>query len=545
MRLKRATRSFARSSSGKKAVWLFVLLIGFMLSINGLNVLNSYVGRDFISAIENKDAPRFARQAWLFVGVFGLSTIAAVMYRYAEERLGLLWRDWQTRQLLDRYLEHRVYYQLQETGELENPDQRIAEDVRAFTTTTMSFVLMSLNALFTVVAFSGVLWAISPRLFFVAVGYALEGSLIAVLLGKKLVGLNDQQLDREANFRSELMHVRENAESVALLNREGRLRERLVRRLDELVANTRRMVSVNRNLGFFSTGYNYLIQIMPALIVAPLFMKGRMEFGVVTQSAMAFAQLMGAFSLIVTQIQSISSYAAVTARLGRLVDAMEAACTGERSPIRMVEDGDRLTFEKLTLFREDGRCLLRELSLTIDPGTRVLFASHSGHAKAALFKAAAGLYCAGEGKIIRPSPASLLFLPERPYLPKGTLREILLRAEAAAPVPDETMMTVLRKLNLTQLVEQVGGLEIERDWDDLLPVNEQASLALARILLARPRFVFLDRLSLTMDPRQVTQLYELLDEAGITWLVLGKPGDSPHLFDAVVTIEADGAWTMR
>ena len=168
---------------------------------------------------------------------------------------------------------------------------------------------MSLNALFTIVAFSGVLWSISRLLFVVAVGYAALGSLCTVVLGGPLVRLNYDQSDREASFRAELVHVGQNAESVALLQLERRLGARLRKRLDALVANAKRIVAVNRNLGFFTTGYNYGIQIVPLVVVGPLFMRGRVDFGVVTQSVMAFSQLLGAFSLIVTQFQSISSYA--------------------------------------------------------------------------------------------------------------------------------------------------------------------------------------------------------------------------------------------
>ncbi len=524
---------------------LFVMLMVFMLSSNGLNVINSYVGRDFISAIENKNHERFIHQAWLYVGVFALSTLIAVFYRFTEERLSLLWRDWQTRQLMDRYLANRVFYQLAEYSDLENPDQRIAEDVRAFATTTLSFVLMTMNAIFTVIAFSGVLWAISPRLFFAAVIYASIGSLLTLFLGRRLIGLNDQQFDKEANFRSELMHVRENAESIAMLHREDRLYERLLRRLDELMANSRRMIAVNRNLGFFTTGYNYIIQIIPALIVAPLFMKGRMEFGVITQSAMAFALLMGAFSLIVTQFQSISSYAAVIARLGKLIDAMDNSCTAATSTIQIEENGNVLRYENLTLVRDDGRILVKDLTLSIDQGTRVMFSSFSGHAKSAIFKASAGLYCHGQGSIVRPNAANLQFLPDRPYVPKGTLREVLVNGDTDALISDDEMLKVLHSLKLDALVTQSGSLDHERDWSSNYALNELATLAFARILLAKPQFVFLDRLSISMEASQSDQLLQLLTDLGITYLMLGKPEEPLTYFDAVLTIDNDGSWNYR
>lgn len=541
----RAVGSFRRSAQGRRGLLLFAILIAFLFAINGLNVLNSYVGRDFISAIEHQDHGQFITQAWLFAGVFALSTLAAVMCRFVEERLSLLWRDWQTRQALEAYLDHRVYYHLEEGHHLENPDQRIAEDIKTFATTTLSFVLMVLNGCFTVVAFSGVLWSISPRLFLVAVAYASLGTVVTVLLGRRLVGLNNRQLDREADFRSELLHVRENAESVALLHREGRLRARLMLRLDELVLNFRRIIAVNRNVGFFTTGYNYMIQLIPALVVAPFFIRGQIEFGVVTQSAMAFAQLMGAFSLIVTQFQSISSYAAVIGRLGRMVEAIESARCVTEPPVRILEEAGRVVFDHLTLHDQGGACLVRDLNVTIERGTRVLLTGKTGHAKVALFKATAGLHCEGSGAIRRPSADQMLFLPERPYLPKGTLRELLLRTTQNGHIGDDDILEVLRLLKVESIADAAGGLDGERDWNDTLSLSEQAALAVGRVLLAGPEFVFLDRMSVAMDTTHADQVLKLFTQRGITYLVLGKPEDQLGNFDAALTLAVDGSWTWR
>ena len=210
-----------------------------------------------MTAIAGRDMAGFVRLAVVYVGVFAATTVVSVLYRFAEERLGLLWRAWLTKRVTVRYLARRTYLRMKESAEVDNPDQRIAEDIRAFTVTTLSFTLIFLNAILAAVSFSGVLWTISPLLFGVAVGYAAIGTLTTVLLGRLLVGLNYAQSGREADFRAALIHVRENADSVALLRPEGRLRERLLNRIDGLVQNFRRITSVNRNLGFFTTGYNY------------------------------------------------------------------------------------------------------------------------------------------------------------------------------------------------------------------------------------------------------------------------------------------------
>jgi vitamin B12/bleomycin/antimicrobial peptide transport system ATP-binding/permease protein len=320
--LARAVMTFLKSPVGGKARWLAAGLLLLMLSINGMNVLNSYVVRDFMSSIEKKDATGFAFYAWMYVAVFAGSTLVAVLFRFSEERLGLLWRDYLTRRVVGAYIDHRMYLHSEESGALTNPDQRMTEDVRQLTTTTLSFVLMISNGILTVLSFSGVLWTISPKLFAIAVLYAAVGSGLTILLGRPLIRLNYQQSDYEANLRSELIRVRENAEGTGRTGNEG-IRDKLMGRIDALVENLTRIIRVSRNLSFFTSGYNYMIQLIPILIVAPLFMRHGVEFGVIGQAGMAFATLLGAFSLVITQFQAISSYASVATRLGEFVEASE------------------------------------------------------------------------------------------------------------------------------------------------------------------------------------------------------------------------------
>lgn len=525
---------------------LLALLIVFMFSINGLNVLNSYVNRDFMTAIEHQNMESFVFYAVLYLGVIAIATVVAVLYRYAEERLALLWRKWLTQHAIDRYLSDRTYFRLHSAETLTNPDQRISEDIRALTATTLSFTLMFLNASFTVIAFSGVLWSISPPLFLVAVIYAILGSVLAIYLGKPLVKLNYDQLDREANFRSRLVHVRENAESVALLRREGRLKARLRDRLDDLTANFQRIIVINRNLGFFTTGYNYLIQLIPAFIVAPLFITGHADFGVITQSAVAFAHLLGAFSLIITQFQSISAYTAVVARLNALRDAMLEPRLSSSPTVEFSPACGSVAFEQLTLYSpRDGHALVKELSVSIPAGVCLLVRSTSESAEKALFRATADLWSHGKGRILHPGHDEIFFLPERPYLPPGTLREVLLRTGQERGIPDWQICDSLASLNLEHALVKAGGLDVEQNWSDLLSLGEQQRLAFARVLLAAPQFVFLDHPSRSLSECVVGELLNLLRHQEITYLTLGDVADDPRFYDRLLTIADDGSWQLR
>jgi len=457
----------------------------------------------------------------------------------------LVWREQLTRQLTDTYLSDRTYYRLLSSPDVANPDQRIADDVRAFTTTTLSFILLFLNGTFTAISFSGVLWSISPFLFCVAVSYATIGSALAIYLGKPLIRLNYNQLDMEANFRSDLIHVRENAELIALAHREGRFKVRLRKRFGALTGNFRRIIRINRNLGFFTTGYNYFIQIIPALIIAPMFIRGHIEFGVITQSSMAFAALLGAFSLIITQFQSISTFTAVTARLYMLSQAMENAHQAKTCPIKLTEGTEGVSYQDVTLESPDhSHVVIKKLNMEILPGERWVVTSQDHSAMIALFRATASIAESGQGSISRPGLDEILFLPERPYLPLGTLREVLLRTGREKVIPNAIIMSVMKKLHIENIVERAHGLDVIQAWEDLLSISEQHMVSVARLLLAEPRIVYLDRPGSSLPESQIASILDLLTAAGIGVVVLAKNGESHLRYDAQLEIKPDGSWII-
>ncbi len=545
-RFTRTLGTLVKSEYGPRALGFVLVLVLCMVGINALNVLNSYVGRDFMSSIEHRNETGFWTNAWWYLAVFTGSTGVAVFYRFAEERLGLVWREQLTRRLAGFYLNERTYYRLDSATGVANPDQRIADDVRAFTTTTLSFTLLVLNGTLAAVSFSGVLWSISPRLFGVAVAYAVCGSALTIWLGKPLIRLNYKQLDMEASFRAELIHVRENSEAIALAHREGRFKTRINHRIDDLAENFRRIISVNRNLGFFTTGYNYLIQIIPALVVAPLFIRGELrDFGVITQSAMAFSTLLGALSLIVTQFQSISAFTAVTSRLNGLSEAMEEAHETKPSNIVVEEMPDRIEYGHVELASSDGRRrLATDLNVTIRRGERWVVVGHDDEPKVALLRATAGIWEKGSGRIVRPSLDEVLFLAERPYLPPGVLWDILVRSDNEERTAKVDVLAALDRLELTEVVNRLGGLKADEDWDDLLSIGEQHLLSVVRILLAKPAFVVLDRPGSALPKEQIQLILDLLKEHGMGVLVLAKNGESGIHFDGHLEFTGDGGWRV-
>ncbi len=269
------SKAFFASERRRKARGYLIALVSLSLAVGAVQVLMSYAGRDFMNAIAKKDPQAYWFMLWLYLGTFALAVVIGVYYRWVEERLALLWREWMAQHLVKRYFNNRAYYRLRGSESVDNPDQRISEDVRNFTISSLSFLLIGLNSLVTLIAFVGVLWGISGRLVGVLVVYALVGTTVSILIGRRLVGLHYHQYEKEADFRYGLVRVRDNAESIAFYRGEKREHLDLFHRLTWVVCNMRKIITWNRNLGFFTNSYNYVALVLPVMVVAPMFMRGK------------------------------------------------------------------------------------------------------------------------------------------------------------------------------------------------------------------------------------------------------------------------------
>ncbi len=559
-RIFRITKPLFTSEKKWRALgWLAGLFV-LMFSLTWLNIQISFINNGFMTALTERNSEVYRQEAIRYVLFFAILTGVAVFVRFAEERLGLLWRNWLTGHLLDKYLSSRAYLRLMDRDDIDNPDQRMTEDVKNFTTTTLSFMLMFSKAAIDAVAFSILMFKISPLLLGVSVGYALFGSLLTMLVGRKLINLNNQQLRKEANFRYELIHVREYAESIALLKGERRQRSRLGKRLKELVDNFRTIVGVNRNMGLFTIFYNYLIQVIPFLIVAPRYIRGEIEFGTVTQSASVFATLLGAFSLIVTKFAEISTFAAVVNRLGMIWEALDEAPAPVYEAIKIEHDENKIAYEGLTLrvakeakslvkdlsvlSLAPSKVLIKDLNIQIPQGRRLLILGPDGIGKSALARATAGIWPTGEGRIIRPPHEHMMFVPQRPYTALGSLRDQFFEADYQGVDDDERLISVLCQVTFGPILERVGGLDVERDWANLLTVGEQQLLGIARLLMAEPKFALLDRATSALSLSRVKHIYLILSATPITYITLGDHPSLRNYHDNVLELSDDGSWTF-
>lgn len=544
-RVKKLVLPIFRSDQSYIAFGLLALLVTFALSITALSGYNAVVAGNFMEAIKQKDTAGFPRLAILYLAMFGLCTVVQVFYSFTEQRFGLYWRNWLTGHLLDKYLANDAYYRMLGDTEIDNPDQRITEDVRTFTSTTLSLFLVLLNSTVQLVTFAGILWSITPWLMAAAVGYSLLGTVLSIIIGRPLVGLNVAQLRKEANLRYELIRVRENAEAIALMRNEFRERDRLGTHLGALIDNFRAIIGVNRNLGFFTISYNYLMPVIPALVVAPLYFRGEVDFGKITTAVVSFPFVQNALSVIVTQFGVISSYAAVVARVGAVWEATEAE---PLTPAIEVDDsGWSVSFDGLSLETpKDHRTLIKNLNLNVPQGTRLLITGANGTGKSALFAAAAGLWRTGTGRIVRPPIGEVMFLPQKPYMMLGTLREqILCGNSTCAVVSTDRLCEVVRAVRLEHVLNRVGGLDIERDWANSLSVGEQRAIALARLLVANPRYAFLDVPVNATDPEQRQYFTDMLTRTAITLIVVSDDRSLRDECDVVLELGEEGKWAIK
>jgi putative ATP-binding cassette transporter len=540
-------RPFFVSEARRGAFALLALLLFLILCLVGLNILANFMAGDFMTAVEQRRPNRAVSFALFWAGALGCLTVVGVIKAFTEERLRLWWRAWLTRHLFERYLAGRAYYRLKGRTDVDNPDQRITEDVQTFTEQALAFLLILTNSAVTLVLFSGVLWSITPWLVLAAVLYTLFGSGLTVLLGRRLVKLDSRQYKKEADLRYDLMQVRANGEPIALLAGEREEGDRLRRRLHAAVENKKGIIGLSRNINFFTTGYDYLVRLVPLLIVAPLYVWGRAEFGQMYQAQDAFMAVMGAFSIVVKEFQRISTFGAVTERLGSFWEVLEdEAPAARKSPIETVEDDTRVAFEGLTLVTpRDGRLLIKDLSLEVPVGRRLLVLGPSGSGRTCLLRAAAGLWTAGQGRIVRPPLDEVLFLPQQPYLRSGPLRDQFLYGTRQGRLPDERLREVLEEVGFGAALERVGGLDAERDWANTLSLGEQQLVAFARLLLARPRFAFLDEATGALDEAAGRRLYEALSATPITYVsVAGDPGLAEY-HDLVLELGPNGAWAAQ
>jgi putative ATP-binding cassette transporter len=542
-----------KSDEKWSAIGLLAAVIALNLITVWLNVRFNYWNNDFYNALQQYDWPEFWRQFAIF-GALALAFIVVGVYSsYLRGILHIRWRRWLTERFLRNWLEDQAYYRMQlNQATTDNPDQRISDDLNRFASISLTLSLGLLSSFVTLVSFLSILWTLSGALtiplgggasidipgymVFAALIYAVAGTMLTRWIGYPLIRLNFDQQRYEADFRFSMVRLRENAENVAFYGGEAREFDTFQTRFVRVVANWWGIIKRRKKLTWFTYGYDQVAIVFPFLVAAPRYFDKVIQLGGLMQIASAFRQVQESLSFIISSYTEIAEYQSVVQRLAGFREKMNEIAAEQQRPqaIEIVRDGTGVAVDALDLKLPDGRSLRPDITLAATPGKSLLITGASGAGKSTLLRAIAGLWPFGRGRI-RVGDGRCLFLPQRPYLPLGTLADALVYPRSAAELPRDNLAEALRTVGLPELVDR---LEEEANWAQRLSIGEQQRLAFARVLLARPEIVFLDEATSALDEAAEVSLYRLLREAPWkpTIVSVGHHGTLRRFHDAVVDL---------
>lgn len=530
---------------------LFLLLILLMLADTSVAVLLNWQTGEFSTALAEQDADRYWKSTYFTIGLILIGFPTYGLYYYVRDRLTLHWRSWMTSDFMSRYFSDRRYYQLTYSASIDNPDQRMSDDINSFTSKSIYFLLIFIETCLQIIAFSGVLWYLSQTLVWTLIAYAVVGTVLTtVVFGRPLVALNFFQLRNEADFRFSLIRVRENAESIAFYQGEEKERGYVQGKFAEVLSNTKRLVNWQFFLNSFQSLFTSASYVLPAIILAPSVLRGDMEVGAVVQATGAFAKVFSALNVVVNKFDQLSYFTAGVGRLDRFSKSLQGADavndTIDRIESKEVPPAETSSFAQVSLETPDGkRRLVEDLQLEIEPGTRLLIVGASGGGKSSLLRAFAGLWTLGKGSIYRPPLNDVLFLPQRPYMIVGTLRDQLIYPNNNPQLSDEDLAQALVDVQLPKLIDRVGGLDSVCDWSKTLSLGEQQRVAIARVFLSDQEFIVLDEATSALDEDNEFSVYEKLASSDATLISISHRPSVAQFHTLVLQIDGEGGWSLN
>lgn len=549
---------YFRSEDRLPGLVLLGAVIAIELSIVAINVLINQWNARFFNALQDREWNSFVDEIWIFCILAAIFVVLAVYQLYLNQWLQIRWRTWMTKNYLDRWLAQSAHYRMQLLGDAaDNPDQRIADDINQFIERTLLITVRLLGAIVTLFSFLAILWSLSEAapltlfgapvhipgyLVWAALIYSVLGTALTHWVGWPLAALHFTQQRYEADFRFNLVRVRENSEQIALLRGETAENSRLSDRFGHVIHNFMQLMSRQKKIIFVQTSHSQAAVIFPYIIVSPAYFSSNMPLGTLTQTASAFGSVQESLSFFVTVYRTMAEWAAIIERLSGFNRSLDnATAMHAASTIAVTPDTAATTvrIDALSVARPDGKNLLAPTQAEILPGERVLLTGPSGSGKSTLFRAIAGLWPFGKGRISIPADARVMVLPQRPYFPMTTLALAVSYPADAGTFDDATLVETLHAVGLDEMVER---LHEEAHWNRILSLGEQQRLGIARALLQKPDYLFLDEATASLDEPSEAKLYALLHERlkGTTIVSIGHRSTLTDLHRRHVTLEREG-----
>jgi vitamin B12/bleomycin/antimicrobial peptide transport system ATP-binding/permease protein len=508
---------------------LLAAVIAIELALVGDSVLVNQWRNRFYNALQEKDWHGFVRETIVFCLLAAVAVVLSVYQTYLNQWLQIRWRRWMTTKYLGEWLHDANHYRMQLQGDAaDNPDQRVTDDVKLFVDATLSIGVGLLSSIVTLASFVVILWGLSAAaplhafggefdipgyLVWGALIYAIFGTILTQWIGSPLVNLDFRQQRFEADFRFNLVRVRENSEQIALLHGEGAERERLSERFGRVVHNWYEIMSRTKRLTAFTQSYAQAAVIFPMILVAPAYFASKILLGAVIQTAEAFGSVQQALSFFVSTYRELAEWRAVVARLDgfemSIASASTLATAADSIGVVASDGGDEIDLQKLLVRLPNGTPLISADGFRIRANESTLVTGPSGAGKSTLFRAIAGIWPFGSGSIAIPAKAKLMMLPQRPYFPVGALKAAIVYPAEASAFSSEDVRDVLVAAGLPQLAPQ---LDQEAHWNRMLSLGEQQRLGLARALLHAPQYLFLDEATASLDEASEARLYRLIEQ---------------------------------